>query len=144
MERVDFRIDEEDKNNVVKRTYKFALRTLYIAHKLPSNPVTNKIIGQLVGSGTSMGSNTEEASAGFSKNDFTIKMSIASKEAAETNYSFRLLRDSGLIRDESLYNEVVDAIDESDQLKRILTKIVKTSQEKEKSMNSKLRSKTRD
>jgi four helix bundle protein len=91
-----------------------------------------------------MGSNTEEASAGFSKNDFTFKMSIASQEARETNYWFRLLRDSGLIRDESLYDEVVDAIDESDQLKRILTKIVKTSQEKEKSMDSKLRSKTRD
>jgi len=128
MERVDFKIKEEDKNNVVKRTYKFALRTLYIAQKLPNNPVTNRVIGQFVGSGTSMGSNTEEASAGFSKNDFTIKMSIASKEAREVNYWLRLLRDSGLIKDKSFYDEVVDAIDESDQLKRILTKIVKTSQ----------------
>jgi four helix bundle protein len=128
MERVDFKIKEEDKNNVVKRTYKFALRTLYIAQKLPNNPVTNRVIGQLVGSGTSMGSNTEEASAGFSKNDFTFKMSIASKESREVNYWLRLLRDSGLIKDKSFYDEVVDAIDESDQLKRILTKIVKTSQ----------------
>jgi four helix bundle protein len=128
MERIDFKIKEEDKNNVVKRTYKFALRTLYIAQKLPNNPVTNRVIGQLVGSGTSMGSNTEEASAGFSKNDFTFKMSIASKESREVNYWLRLLRDSGLIKDKSFYDEVVDAIDESDQLKRILTKIVKTSQ----------------
>ncbi len=131
MEGVGFKISEEDKKDIVKRTYKFALRTLYIADKLPSNPVTNRIITQLVGSGTSMGSNTEEASAGFSKNDFTFKMSIASKEAREVNYWFRLLRDSGLVRDKSLYDEVVDAIDESDQLKRILTKIVKTSQENE-------------
>jgi len=128
MERVDFKIKEEDKNNIIKRTYKFALRTLYIAQKLPNNPVTNKVIGQLVGSGTSMGSNTEEASAGFSKNDFTFKMSIASKESREVNYWLRLLRDSGLIKDKSFYDEVVDAIDESDQLKRILTQIVKTSQ----------------
>jgi four helix bundle protein len=133
MERVDFKIKEEDKNNVIKRTYKFALRTLYIAQKLPNNPVTNKVIGQLVGSGTSMGSNTEEASAGFNKNDFTFKMSIASKESREVNYWLRLLRDSGLIKDKSFYDEVVDAIDESDQLKRILTKIVKTSQKNEKS-----------
>ncbi len=133
MERVDFRIKEEDKNNVIKRTYKFALRTLCIAQKLPNNPVTNKIIGQLVGSGTSMGSNREEASAGFSKNDFTFKMSIASEESREVNYWLRLLRDSGLIKDKSFYDEVVDAIDESDQLKRILTKIVKTSQKNEKS-----------
>jgi four helix bundle protein len=94
MERVDFKIKEEDKNNVIKRTYKFVLSTLYIAQKLPNNPVTNKIIVQLVGFGASMGSNTEEASAGFSKNDFTFKMSIASKEARETNYWFRLLRET--------------------------------------------------
>jgi four helix bundle protein len=128
MERIDFEISEEDKKDIVKRTYKFGLRTLYIAQKMQKNPVTNRVITQLVGSGTSMGSNTEEASAGFSKNDFTFKMSIASKEAREVNYWFRLLRDSGLVRDQSLYDEVVEAIDESDQLKRILTKIVKTSQ----------------
>jgi four helix bundle protein len=89
-----------------------------------------------------MGSNAEEASAGFSKNDFTFKMSIASKEAREANYWLRLLRDSGLVRDENLYGEVVDAIDESDQLKRILTKIVKTSQEKEKHKRSRVKPNT--
>ena len=128
MGRADFQIKEEDKNDVKKRTYKFALRTLYIAQKLPNNPVMNRIISQLVGSGTSMGSNTEEASAGFSKSDFTFKMSIASKEARETNYWFRLLRDSGLIKDRQIFSEILDAIDESEQIKRILTKIVKTSQ----------------
>jgi len=46
------------------------------------------------------------------------------------------------VRDQILYDEIVDAIDESDQLKRILTKIVKTSQEREKSLNSKLKLKT--
>ena len=44
-----------------------------------------------------------------------------------------------MIKDKSFYDEVVDAIDESDQIKRILTKIVKTSQEREKSLDSKLR-----
>ncbi|MEW6376196.1 MAG: four helix bundle protein [Thermodesulfobacteriota bacterium] len=82
----------------------------------------------MVGSGTSMGSNTEEASAGFSKSDFTFKMSIASKEAREANYWFRLLRDSGLVKDKQIFSEILDAIDESEQIKKILTKIVKTSQ----------------
>jgi hypothetical protein len=59
MERVDFKINEDDRKDIVKRTYKFALRTLYIAQKMPHNPVTNRVISQLVGSGTSMGSNTE-------------------------------------------------------------------------------------
>jgi four helix bundle protein len=130
IEKIDFQVTEEDKKDIVKRTYKFALRIIYIASKLPQNALTFRITNQLMGSGTSMGSNTEEASAGFSKGDFTFKMSIASKEARETNYWLRLLRDSGLIKDKNLYEEILDAIDESGQIKRILTSVVKTSQER--------------
>ena len=128
MERIDFQVNEEDRRDIVKRTYKFALRILYIVNKLPKNVLTYRIIDQLVGCGTSMGSNTEEASAGFSKSDFTYKMSIASKEARETNYFLRLLRDSGLVKENSLISEIVDAIDETNQIKKILTAVVKTSQ----------------
>jgi len=127
MEKKDFQVTEEDKRDIVKRTYKISLRVFYIVNKLPKNVLTFRIIDQLLGSGTAMGSNTEEASAGFTKNDFTYKMSIASKEARETNYWFRLLRDSGLIKENNLFNEVLDAIDESNQIKRILTSVVKTS-----------------
>jgi four helix bundle protein len=136
MERIDFQVNEEDKRDIVKRTYKFAIRILYIVNKLPKNVVTYRIIDQLVGCGTSMGSNTEEASAGFSKSDFTFKMSIASKEARETNYFLRLLRDSGLIKEDCLFNEIVDAIDESNQIKRILAAVVKTSQAKTRAKKS--------
>ena len=137
MEKINFQVNEEDKRDIVKRTYKFALRIIYIASKLPQNAVTYRIINQLVGSGTSIGSNTEEASAGFSKSDFTYKMSVASKEAREANYFLRLLRDSGLIKDKSLFNEVLEAIDESSQIKKILTSVVKTSQTKAEIKESK-------
>ena len=137
MERIDFQVNEEDRKDIVKRTYKFALRILYVVNKLPKNVLTYRIIDQLVGCGTSMGSNTEEASAGFSKGDFTYKMSIASKEARETNYFLRLLRDSGLVKENSLTKEIVDAIDESNQIKRILTAVVKTSQTKTGAKKSK-------
>ena len=130
MERIDFQVNEEDRKDIIKRTYKFALRILYILNKLPRNVLTYRIIDQLIGCGTAIGSNAEEASAGFSKSDFTYKMSIASKEARETNYFLRLLRDSGLIKENSLFKEIVDAIDESNQIKKILTAVVKTSQAK--------------
>ncbi len=135
MDRLDFQVDGEDKKDIVRRTYKFSLRILYLVQKLPKNTLTNKIIDQLIKAGTSIGSNTEEASAGFSKNDFTYKMSIASKEARESNYWLRLLRDSGLIKDNSFMKEILDAIDESSQIKRILTSVVKISQERLKSKN---------
>ena len=137
MERIDFQVNEEDRKDIIKRTYKFALRILYIVNRLPKNVLTYRIIDQLMGCGTAIGSNTEEASAGFSRSDFTYKMSIASKEARETSYFLRLLRDSGLIKENSLFKEIVDAIDESNQIKKILTAVVKTSQSKAKIKESK-------
>ena len=79
---------------------------------------------QLLRSGTSIGANVEEATAAQSKKDFISKMSIASKEARETRYWLRLLKDSNIC---SRIN-YIEAINESDELIKILTAIVKTSQ----------------
>ena len=79
---------------------------------------------QLLRSGTSIGANVEEATAAQSKKDFISKMSIASKEARETRYWLRLLKDSNIC---SRIN-YTEAINESDELIKILTAIVKTSQ----------------
>jgi len=35
MERIDFQVNEEDRKDIIKRTYKCALRILYIVNKLP-------------------------------------------------------------------------------------------------------------
>ena len=79
---------------------------------------------QVVRSGTSIGANVEEATAGQSKKDFISKMAISSKEARETNYWLRLLRDSQLCKDIDYTN----LINESEEIIKILTSIVKTSQ----------------
>src|SRR5438132_14375876 len=77
---------------------------------------------QLLRSGTSIGANIEEASAGQSRKDFLMKMSIASKEARETKYWLRLLQESK-IANVSVSNE----LNHIDELIRILTSIVKTT-----------------
>ena len=79
---------------------------------------------QILRSGTSIGANIEEATAGQSKKDFTAKMAIASKEARETNYWLRLLRDSRLCSSVDL----TELLNKSEGLVKILTSIVKTSQ----------------
>mgnify|MGYP001329138825 CR=1 FL=1 len=79
---------------------------------------------QLLRSGTSIGANIEEALAGQSKKDFTAKMSISLKEARETKYWLRLLKDSEL----TLINVESNLID-IEELIRMLTAIVKTSQQ---------------
>jgi len=94
-------------------------------------------------SGTSIGANIEEALAGSSRKDFFAKMCIASKEARETNYWLRLIRDTAIaddVRTEPL-------IELSQELIKILTSIVKTGYEgskpdtNAKTNNSKLRTK---
>ena len=112
------------KPSLVKdKSYAFALRTVTLARWLKTQKEF-EIGGQILRSGTSIGSNVEEALAGVSRADFVAKMSIASKEARETRYWLRLLRDSKIVsaaRIAPLENESLELI-------RILTAIVKTSQ----------------
>jgi four helix bundle protein len=112
------------KSSIVReKSYAFALRTITLAKWLKEQKEF-EIAGQILRSGTAIGSNVEEALAGVSRADFIAKMSIASKEARETHYWLRLLRDSKTVpgsRIDSLQNESLELI-------RILTAIVKTSQ----------------
>ena len=78
---------------------------------------------QLLRSGTSIGANVEEALAGQSRADFLSKMSIASKEARESHYWLRLLRDSKTL----LPAKVEPLLAESQSLINLLTSIVKTT-----------------
>jgi len=112
------------KPNIIKeRAYKFALDIVTIYKKMTDQ---NEFVlsKQLVRSGTSIGANIEEATAAQSRRDFISKMSISSKEARETNYWLRLLRDSQLC--EGI--DYTDLIRESAEIIKILTSIVKTTQ----------------
>ena len=81
---------------------------------------------QLLKSATSIGANVEEALAGQSRKDFIAKMAIASKEARETKYWLLLIEKSNLIEiDVSQYLKNIE------EIIRILTSIVKTSQFKQ-------------
>jgi four helix bundle protein len=74
-------------------------------------------------SATSIEANVEEADAGYSKNDFFAKMSIASKEARKTLYWIKLIETGNFI--EYDFEEIKQ---ECNSFIRILTAIVKTSQ----------------
>ena len=74
-----------------ERTTKFAEDVIKFAKKIPITPVTQRIIPQLVGSGTGIGSNYCEADDAESGKDFKHKMGIAKKEARETKYWLRIV-----------------------------------------------------
>ena len=124
-------------NVIKKKSYEFALRIVRLYKFLlgKSEFILSK---QLIRAGTSIGANVEEALAGQSRKDFLAKMSIASKEARECNYWLRIIRDGKFIEEDKLK----DLIDESDELIKILTSIVKTTSQSRtqlKIKNSKLR-----
>ena len=114
----------KDKSATIReRAYAFSLDIirLYQQIKAQNEFVLSK---QVLRSGTSIGANIEEASAAQSRKDFISKMSVASKEARETLYWLRLLRDSNICTDK----ELAGTIDESKQIINMLTAIVKTTQ----------------
>jgi four helix bundle protein len=115
---------ETNKESIIQgKSFQFSLKIIALykqLYKIDKNP----ILLQLLRSATSVGANVNEASAGQSKRDFITKMAIASKEARETFYWLRLLNES------DWYNVDLEThISECNELVKILTKIVKTSQE---------------
>jgi len=113
---------ERDKpHDICDRTFRFALRVLKLTRHLPNDTVGQVVIRQLAKSGTSVGANVEEAQGSHSKAEFSRRMGIARSEARETHYWLRLLSESGMVE----LARIADLIDESDELIRILTTIVK-------------------
>ena len=111
------------------KSFQFALEIirLYIQLQDEHEWVLSK---QLLRSGTSIGANVEEATGGQSNRDFLSKMSIASKEARETLYWLRLLKESDLTK-----IDVSEYLDKSQELVRILSSIVKTTESKLRTKN---------
>jgi four helix bundle protein len=114
---------EKNKKDIRARSFEFAVRIIKFIGKLPRNLAGYKIGGQLLEAGASVGANVEEATGGFSKKDFTYKMGVALKEARESNYWLRLIKVSELFKGD----EWEFLLKESEELRKILTSIVKTS-----------------
>ncbi|QGU00435.1 hypothetical protein SYNTR_1841 [Candidatus Syntrophocurvum alkaliphilum] len=116
------------KRNIIKdKSYYFALQVIKTCRYLAKKENEYVISRQLMRSGTSIGANIEEALAAGSRKDFIHKMTLASKEARESSYWIRLLKDSGLI-DEEEGNKLLE---EANELVRLLTSIVKTTSKTE-------------
>ncbi len=108
------------------KSYAFALKVVNTVREIQQEQKEFVLSKQLLRAGTSIGANVAEAGAGQSKRDFVAKMAIASKEARESFYWLRLLRDSKIL-EQNLAQELIADVEE---LIRILTSIVKTAQNK--------------
>lgn len=75
------------------KSYDFALRIVKLYKHLSENKKEFVLSKQILRPGTSIGSNVAEANQAQSKSDFIHKLSVAHKEAFETDYWLCLLRD---------------------------------------------------
>lgn len=74
-----------------ERTAKFGEEIIKFSKKMPVNKITERLIPQLVGAGTSVGANYCEADDAESSKDFKHKIGICKKESRECKHFLRMV-----------------------------------------------------
>ena len=118
----------EKRGDLAERLLEYGARVIKLVESMPNTLVGRRIGDQLLRSSTSAGANYEEARGAESKDDFIHRLQIALKELRESNYWLRLLVKSGKIPAERMS----DLLDESSQLRAMLSKSVATAKGKAK------------
>jgi len=116
----------KDDNVIQKKSYAFAIKIVRICQYLMEDKKEYVLSKQLLRSGTSIGANTEEAIGGQSDKDFFTKFNIVYKEARETHYWLRLLRDTDVLSKEKAGLLLIDC----EEILKIVGSIIKTLKSK--------------
>lgn len=122
--------EEKSKAGIHELSYDFGCRITRLFQYLTEDAEYKEYVQskQIYRSGTSIGANIRESKHAQSDADFLSKMSIAYKEADETDYWLNLLHDNGYIN-ESQYESLKK---DMDRILKLLTSIVKTMNQKVK------------
>ena len=113
--------------NIVRdKSYAFAIRIVKLSKYLIEEKKEYIYSKQIGRSGSSIGANVEEALGGQTDREFYSKLTISYKEARETHFWIRLLRDTDYIETKLAESLLTDC----DELLRLLGSITKTLREK--------------
>jgi four helix bundle protein len=113
---------ENSDNPIVDLSYNFGVRIVKF-YKYLNDKQIYVLSKQLLRCGTSIGANIHESIHAQSKADFISKMNIALKEADETDYWLRLLKDAEIINEKEFDSLEKDV----KQIIGTLVKIIKNS-----------------
>jgi four helix bundle protein len=106
-----------------KKSFDFSVRMIKLARFLSKRRPDWILAKQILRSGTSIGANIRESQFAQSKADFVSKLSIALKEASETQYWLELMSATDLLTDEQFSSLKTDL----DSLVGTLVNIIKAS-----------------
>lgn len=110
-------------DNVIQiKSYAFAVRIIKVYQFLCYEKKEFVLSKQLLRCGTSVGANVEEAIGAQSQKDFFAKLSISYKEARETHYWLRLLKDTEYIS----VKQFQSLLNDTEEILKIIGSIKKT------------------
>ena len=121
----------EMKHQLEDRTVTFSVNIVIMLGKYSEQPTLRPLVIQIIRSATSVGANYAEANNGSSRADFKNKLYISKKEAAETVYWLRVLKE--LIPQEDL----TELFNEATALYLILQKATNTMKAQDNVPNTK-------
>ena len=107
------------------KSYAFAIRMVKCSEYLQQEKKEFILSKQLLRSGTAIGALIAEGKYAQSKSDFINKLSISIKEANETKYWLRLLKDCQYLQ-ETLAHSLLDDVE---SLIKMLSSSIKTAKE---------------
>ncbi|MFC1678215.1 four helix bundle protein [Patescibacteria group bacterium] len=108
------------KYDLEERTTEFAKRVIRLCKAIPNNPINSRLIGQVVGSSGSIGSNYREANDALGKKDFIHRLKISRKESKETIHWLLLIEEAN----PGIKPRMKDLFKEVNELKNILSAII--------------------
>ena len=109
------------KLDMEERTYDFALKVRLFVKSLKNTISNVEDSRQLIRSSGSVGANFIEAREGVSDKDFVYRAKISKKEAKESIYWLKLIKETNQFNDS---HEIKELINEADEIKRILSTMI--------------------
>ena len=107
-----------------ERTFQFAKAVRLFIKTLPKTIANIEDGKQLIKASGSVGANYREANESLSKKDFLLRIKISRKEAKESGYWLRLIRETNNVEN---VDEARSLIQEANELKKILSSILEKS-----------------
>ena len=107
-----------------ERTVQYAKRVRLFVKKLTKTIANIEDSKQLVRASGSVGANYIEANESVSKKDFLMRMKICRKEAKESAFFIRLIKETN---DEEYEKEACELYNEAVELKKIFSSIINKS-----------------
>ena len=107
------------------RTFRFGVNATKFSIRLFKRQELQPLLRQLLRSSTSIGANMEEADGAVSKKEFIHKVTISFKEAKETRYWLRIIKEAELLNNQVNLDELNILLKEAEEISSILGAILK-------------------